>query len=266
MENRNYLSGTPAQRIKDRLDELHMTQAALAEQTGLPESTLSRIMQGRVQSIKSQDLARIARGLRVSTDFLLGLTPLPSPKSYELRDLGLSADALTVILCRQVNPDILNRLLTHKNFPALTQLIAAYASPELNAGLKAQSELLGCAMDMLTGLPTTRTQVSALKAASGNTADIAYIQNVFRGIVVDIKKEAPRSDTNRAVANAFSEIMQAVNARKEEGDTPPTPEQMAGIITDYVTKAEGLDAHSLDDLKGSLAALFQQPPETQSHA
>ena len=41
MEKKTYLPGTPAQRIRDRLDALKMSQADLAKATGLTEGTLS---------------------------------------------------------------------------------------------------------------------------------------------------------------------------------------------------------------------------------
>ena len=77
MDNNAYLPGTPAQRIRDRLGALNMSQSELARAAGLTEGTLSRILQERTKSIKSQDLVGIANALNVSTDFLLGLTNLP---------------------------------------------------------------------------------------------------------------------------------------------------------------------------------------------
>ena len=68
MEKKTYLPGTPAQRIRDRLDALKMSQADLAKAAGLTEGTLSRILQERTKSIKSQDLVSIAKALNVSTD------------------------------------------------------------------------------------------------------------------------------------------------------------------------------------------------------
>lgn len=53
MENNVYLPGTPAQRIRDRLGALNMSQSELAKAAGLTEGTLSRILQERTKSIKS---------------------------------------------------------------------------------------------------------------------------------------------------------------------------------------------------------------------
>ena len=54
MEKKTYLPGTPAQRIRDRLDALKTSQADLAKAAGLTEGTMSRILQERTKSIKSR--------------------------------------------------------------------------------------------------------------------------------------------------------------------------------------------------------------------
>ena len=88
MENNVYLPGTPAQRIRDRLGALNMSQSELAKAAGLTEGTLSRILQERTKSIKSQDLVGIARALNVSTDFLLGVVKEPDRKNYDISELA----------------------------------------------------------------------------------------------------------------------------------------------------------------------------------
>ena len=102
MENNVYLPGTPAQRIRDRLGALNMSQSELAKAAGLTEGTLSRILQERTKSIKSQDLVGIARALNASTDFLLGLTNLLGRKNYSIEQLGLSDQAMQTLVGNQI--------------------------------------------------------------------------------------------------------------------------------------------------------------------
>jgi transcriptional regulator with XRE-family HTH domain len=57
---------------------LGLNQTELAEQTAIPIQVLSRLEHGR-QSIYVERLVELAQALRVSTDYLLGLTVDSSP-------------------------------------------------------------------------------------------------------------------------------------------------------------------------------------------
>lgn len=50
-----------------------MTQEQLAELSGLKQFHISRIENGDIKDIKGDTIVRLARALRVSTDYLLGM-------------------------------------------------------------------------------------------------------------------------------------------------------------------------------------------------
>lgn len=86
-------------RIKQRRDELNMTQGDIAEQIGVAISTVQRYEKGQISKIKLPVVEAIARTLDVDPDWLIGKSdirnrtnrfyppdafPLPSSRSYPL--------------------------------------------------------------------------------------------------------------------------------------------------------------------------------------
>jgi transcriptional regulator with XRE-family HTH domain len=63
--------------LKDRVaqarDEQGLTQEQLAAAAGVRQSHISRIESGDIKNVRGDILAKIARALKVSTDYLLGL-------------------------------------------------------------------------------------------------------------------------------------------------------------------------------------------------
>jgi transcriptional regulator with XRE-family HTH domain len=60
-------------RVRKRRDELDLTQEQLAAATGLKQFHISRIESGDIKDVKGETLRRLARALRVTSDFLLEL-------------------------------------------------------------------------------------------------------------------------------------------------------------------------------------------------
>ena len=58
-------------RVRQRRDELGLTQEQLAATTGLKQFHISRIESGDIKDVKGETLRRLARALRVTSDFLL---------------------------------------------------------------------------------------------------------------------------------------------------------------------------------------------------
>jgi transcriptional regulator with XRE-family HTH domain len=58
-------------RVRQRRNELELTQEQLAAVTGLKQFHISRIESGDIKDVKGETLRRLARALRVTADFLL---------------------------------------------------------------------------------------------------------------------------------------------------------------------------------------------------
>ena len=65
---------TPGQRIADICKDYGISQKDLAEKIGLSATQLSRIISGKTPTISSDALIGIAETLKVSTDYILGLS------------------------------------------------------------------------------------------------------------------------------------------------------------------------------------------------
>ena len=260
MENNVYLPGTPAQRIRDRLGALKMSQAELAKAAGLTEGTLSRILQERTKSIKSQDLIGIARALNVSTDFLLGLTNLPGRKNYSIEQLGLSDQAMQALVGNQIDRKVLSQLLAHQDFPAITRLIAAYADASMTAGFKAQRDMLRSAKDVLKEVPGAASAVSAMMKATPDTADITAIQNGLMKIVRDIRDGNIQQTYENAppAADMLGSMVSQAKALHDTVGLEAASQQMGGLITAYIASALEIDPCELEELQAALTHLFQR--------
>ena len=62
-----------------------MTQQALADAVGVSKATIFRIEKGDFTDAMGQNIARMARALNVTGDYLLGLTDEPAPLEQETK-------------------------------------------------------------------------------------------------------------------------------------------------------------------------------------
>ena len=263
MENNVYLPGTPAQRIRDRLGALNMSQSELAKAAGLTEGTLSRILQERTKSIKSQDLVGIAMALNVSTDFLLGLTNLPGRKNHSIEQLGLSDQAVQALVGNQIDRNVLSQLLAHKGFPTITRLIAVYADATMAAGFKAQRDMLQSAKAVLKDVPGAGSAVSAMIKANPDTADLTAVQNGLMKIVRDIRDGNIQQTYENAppAAKMLGSMVTQAKPLYEAYGMETASQQMGGLITAYLASALGFDPGELEELQAALTHLFQRQYE-----
>lgn len=136
------LPGTPGQRISDLCNGNHITQKELAEKIGVSASQLSRIVSGETRTVSSDILIGVAKEFKVSTDYILGLSTVSVRKSYDISELGLSEGAVRGLVTGAVDVQILNRLLEHRNFPKLIDLIRIYFQDTAAKGITARNQLI----------------------------------------------------------------------------------------------------------------------------
>jgi len=61
------------QRLLARRKRLGLTQMQLAQMTGMSQGSIARIETGKAEEVQSSTLITLAKELKVSTDYLLGL-------------------------------------------------------------------------------------------------------------------------------------------------------------------------------------------------
>jgi transcriptional regulator with XRE-family HTH domain len=62
------------ERVRQRRKALGMTQEQLEEASGVPQGSISRIESGIAEDVYASTVIGFAKALKVSTDWLLGLT------------------------------------------------------------------------------------------------------------------------------------------------------------------------------------------------
>ena len=88
-----------AYRLSNLRKDHDLSQKQLADQLHVTHSQISRIESGETKNPNISIIIDAARFFHVSTDYLLGITQITSPKSYDISELGLSEEAVTPKLC-----------------------------------------------------------------------------------------------------------------------------------------------------------------------
>ena len=264
--------GDPRKRVQDLLLEKGASQATLAKEAGIPESTLSRFMKGKVQSLSHTNVIAIARYFNVSTDFLLGLTNIPYRTNYQIDELGLSADAAEKLYKGEMSGKVLSQLLEHPKFSLLMYQIEQFKDENIAAGT-------ACMNEMLSGLGRLARQVgrknpalrkSAVKLSADLLAqkyppfqDTAPIEGTFKEILRDLQRGAVEymKKTRALTADTMERLL--VNVEKRGGKWEPgglTEEQMADAILDSAGEV-GLQEEHRDSLRPVIATFLQMHKE-----
>ena len=155
-----------------------------------------------------------------STDYILGLSTLSVRKSYDISELGLSEGAVRGLVTGTVDMQILNRLLEHRNFPKLMDLIRIYFQDTATKGIMARNQLIELATAFLSDLmkehlehrAEARQDLQLLNAQKmgEHEAEIEKIKNVFLAILRDIKKDMDWI-VNSKLNNFFKVILPVLN-------------------------------------------------------
>ena len=128
-------------RIRILRERKGMTAKELAEHLGISPSTQSRIENGQDSRMPCELLLKYADTFHVSLDYLVGKTDIEGLPATVVT-LGLTKKAVRNILHRRTDMEMLNRLLEHEEFCALTRRMFFYLSGQVAAGLKARNESL----------------------------------------------------------------------------------------------------------------------------
>lgn len=252
------LPGTPGERISDLCNDYHITQKELAKRIGVSASQLSRIISGETKTVSSDILMGIADVFKVSTDYILGLSNISVRKNYEISELGLSEGAVRGLVTGAVDVEILNRLLEHKSFPKLMNLIRIYFQDTAAKGIMARNQLIEMVTASLSDLmkehPEQRVEVrqdlqflNAQKLGE-HEAEIEKIKNVFLAILRDIKKDIDNGEQpGEAVTAAMFQAMR--DALAEQKQNPLSIDDVAAMVAGQIGQLTPMDEETADLFK-----------------
>ena len=218
-----YLPGTVRHRIQELIKERKIPQAELATAIGISESALSRFLSGRTDKIGDEYIIKIADFLGVSTDFILGQTDFPERRNYDIGELGLSYKAAMALYTREVDTDVVNRILENPQFPEITRMISRYFKDTIAEGFAVQNAMWDT-LQQLTGTVDTShlanpqegteavTQILSMMKTAPHEKDVEAIQSalmiMLRDIKADIQTQTPTTELATAqLTHAMMESM-----------------------------------------------------------
>lgn len=267
------LEGHPGDRIGDLRTNLGMTKKELSRKTGIDASQITRIENGTLKTISSDYLIKLAKELKTSTDYILGLTPVSVPKSYDISELGLSNEAVKGLVTGTVDVEILNRLLEHKSFPRLIHLIRIYFQDTAARGIMARNQLIEMATASLSDLmkehPEYRAEakqdlqfLNAQKLGE-HEAELEKIKNVFLAILRDIKKDIDSGEQPGEVATAaMLQTMRATLAEQQQ--EPVTMDDVAGMVAGQLGQFVPMDEETAEQFRQLAKKMMEQAGGTQN--
>ncbi len=256
-----HLPGSIGELVGDLRHNKGWTQKELAERAGVTESTLSRIESGTTKQVDAIVLGKLAKALDTSTDYLLGLTSIRTPKYMDITKLGLSEEAAQQLLSPAFKTEIVNRLIEHPQFPYLLRLIDVYFRGAMTEGVLSRNELLSGALSMLTDYrkahpektPEIREDEAYIRSqkATQNEAELEQIRNTFMAILRDMRKsmEQQAPTTPELMRQTWVEMAEQLPKAEDGTIIPPTKEEMAALIAGSIGKTGTLDDSGLQKLQ-----------------
>lgn len=261
------LDGHPGDRIGDLRTNLGMTKKELSQKTGIDASQITRIENGSLKTISSDYLIKLAKELKTSTDYILGLTPVSVPKSYDISELGLSNEAVKGLVTGTIDVGILNRLLEHKSFPRLIHLIRVYFQDTAARGIMVRNQLIEMATASLSDLikehPEHRTEakqdlqfLNAQKLGE-HEAELEKIKNVFLAILRDIKGDMDSGEqTGEAVTAAMLQSMrEAMKGQKQE---PLSIDDVTALLVGQIGQFVPMDEETAEQFQQLAKKMAEQ--------
>ena len=243
-----------AYRLSNLRKDHNLSKKQLADQLHVAHSQISRIESGETKNPNISIVIDAARFFHVSTDYLLGITQITSPKSYDISELGLSEEAVTRLITRRIDVDILNRLLEHEHFPKLCIMIRNYFDDTIAEGIMARNKVINLVVDQLTDLMTAEPskrkeiikdkQFLSSQKLGANEADIEKIKIQFMAILRDVKSGIQKKEPTKTVATA--EAVQMIrDALPDKPASDITSTDVANAVAFYMGQTTNLTDEGL---------------------
>lgn len=259
-----YLPGTPGEIIGDLRTQKGWTKLKLSQETGIPQSQLSRIESGKITHISSDILIKLAKTFNVSTDYILGLTAVRLPKNYDISELGLSENAVKAIVSKKIDVDILNQLLEHKNFSYLIFMIKSYFDNSIADGIAARNDIINMATstlaDFMKDNPDYKSEIQQdirlLKSQKlgDHEAELDKIKNTFVAILKDIQKNIDREPPQLVTAEMFQQMK---NKLSDKSINEITTDDISSVVMNMIGQAIPMNKDNSESMKGIIKNILE---------
>ena len=264
-----YMTGSVNERINDLIIERKTTQVKLAKAIGVSEATMSRYVKGTT-AIPCDVLLKIARYFQVTTDFLLGATNIPYKTNYDIDRLGLTEEAAKRLIRRDLNMDVLNKLLVSEDFAILTEQIAQYVDETYRAGMAVMNRVLQIAGNLVAKQAKTHpldkaAAVRTYREIKGNMVapqlpDTAAMERTWGLILNDLKNGAAEKtkESQKLTTEVMERLIEKLESRKGTFDLHSvTIHDIMGAITEVVMES-GYPEEEKKELEKNLVKMFEK--------
>ena len=222
-------------------------------------------------TLTHEQVLKIARLFKVSTDFLLGETNIPDRKNYDIAELGLSVEAAKNLYTGRVNTEVVNLLLENARFAELTYRIAQYFDDTFASGIAAQNAMLTTLSTLLRTKVKTPEAAKAAKDISLRRkpvyqGDLDDIEMYFMAAIKEIKKGiGSHYAEQEAMSKKVAEKMFTELTKGQDVQHPTiTAEQLTDAMLDSVSGMEGATPEALEQLRNGLLGILQSTAEQES--
>ena len=163
--------------------------------------------------------------------------------------------------------EILNRLLEHKSFPKLTNLIRIYFNDTAARGIAARNQIIDMATASLSDFvkehPDKRAEVredlqfmSAQKLGE-HEAEIEKIKSIFLAILRDIKKDIDNG-TQPTEAAAAAMLQGIQDELRQRAPATLTQDDITEIVANQLGMVAPMDEESMVKFKELLTGMMNQ--------
>ena len=266
------------ERIRDLYEMHSYSQKEFADYLGISTAQLRRYEKDPDQAIRSDLLVRMAERFHVSTDYLLGLTPV-SRNNHELTHLNLTEAACEKLVRGEVSGDTLSRLMEHDQFGPFTRELAAYFDDSKVEAISIQNEMatLGAAF-LRRHASETRNPANVEAAATGLESGIADARRIqledltamAESIMRETKEKidnqrsgptpnrpSPKITRERLMEIAEETLAQRHLTREEQ------IEYSADLLVEEISKTTGLKGTAIRVLKPVFRSIFRKVGKQQ---
>jgi len=239
---------TVNERIAETRKDKQLSQKELCVLADVTPTQLSRIESGITENVSSDVLIRLSIALGVSSDYLLCLTEISTPKNYEISQLGLSEGAVKTIASGKTDIHALNALLENAKFRELMRVLMAYFMDTLTEGFTARNEIMDFAVSSLTDFakenPDKKKEVQdrireiRVSKTGNNEAELERIKDIFLAIVKEIKLII--ATTAKEKHTVDSEMVKKIISDVKKKN-PKSIEEVTQIVANMVKETAHLD-------------------------
>lgn len=269
---REKLPGNVRERIGDLMRQKDVTQAALAREIECAESTFSRFMSEKTDSLSYESIIRLAEYFDVSTDYLLGVTDIPDRERFEIDELGLTFEAAKELYVGRMDKKVINDMLARQDFGDLTYYIGDWlrgdAEAEVAAAIQIRRAVMGFSEQVL---PKKQASIARRikhdldhSILPSNLVDRTQIGKDFSDILTGMRQDTKTERAEQiAKKQAFTkEAMRQFFAGLVKDAEVPMPNMTRSQYAKQMTKAlSEMSGARIQDLAGLETAVYSMIQE-----